>query len=139
MVHVDEFKFAAAGAAVDVESGEGAETGGVHVLDVFHVDDDAFFGCGEVADFGAELRGVIGDKFAVAFDDGGTFDAVGVDAEGVGRGLLRMRLRKVRVGHGVAPREGMQLDYSGFARRWEFVRAPSRRDTYGVGFCVEID
>jgi hypothetical protein len=66
---------------VDVEGGEGAEAGGVHVLDVFHVDDDALFGGSEVADFVAELRGVIGDEFAVAFDDRTAFDAVGVEAE----------------------------------------------------------
>ena len=83
MVHVDEFEFAAAGAAVDVKSGESAEAGGVHVMDIFHVDDDALFGGGEIADFVAELRSVIGDELAVAFDDGGAFDAVGVEAEGV--------------------------------------------------------
>ena len=114
MVHVDEFEFAAAGAAVDVEGGEGAEAGGVHVLDIFHVDDDALFGGGEVADFVAELRGVIGDEFAVAFNDRTAVDAVGVDVKSAG-GMRRC------VGQGEAPREGKRLDYSGFGRRWEFV------------------
>ena len=115
LVHIDEFEFAAAGAAVDVECGERAEAGGVHVLDVFHVDDDALLGGSEIADFVAEMGRVIGDEFPVAFDDRSAFDAVGVDAEGVG-GMWR------RIGQGVAPQEGLRLDYSGFARRWEFVR-----------------
>ena len=97
MIHVDEFEFATAGAAVDVEGGEGAEAGGVHMLDIFHVDDDALFGGGEITDFVAEMRGMIGDEFAVAFDDGGAFDAVGVEAEGT------MRRGLGSVGHGVAP------------------------------------
>ena len=83
LIEVDKFEFATAGAAVDVERGESAEAGGVHVMDIFHVDDDALFGGGEIADFVAELGGVIGDEFAVAFDDRGAFDAVSVDAEGV--------------------------------------------------------
>jgi hypothetical protein len=84
LVEVDEFEFAAAGAAGDVKCGEGAEAGGVHVVDLLHVDDDALFDGEEIADFVAELRGVIGDEFAVAFDDGGALDAVGVEVEGVG-------------------------------------------------------
>jgi hypothetical protein len=83
LVEVDEFEFAAAGAAVDVESGESAEAGGVHVMDIFHVDDDALFGGEEIADFVAEFGGVVGDEFAVAFDDGGAIDAIGVEVEGV--------------------------------------------------------
>ena len=106
MVEVDEFKFAAAGAAGDVESGESAEAGRVHVLDVFHVDDDALFGGEKIADFVAELRRVVGGEFAVAFDDSGVLDAVGVDAE-VGRGMMRVGVGfvLVRVGQGVAPIE----------------------------------
>jgi hypothetical protein len=96
LVEVDEFKFAAAGAAGDVESGEGAEAGRVHVLDLLHVDDDALFGGEKIADFVAELGGVVGDEFAVAFDDGGAVDAVGVEVEVLG-GLGRW------VGHGRTP------------------------------------
>ena len=102
LIEVDEFEFAATGAAGDVESGEGAEAAGIHVLDVFHVDDDALFGGQQVADFVAEMRGVVGGELAVAFDDGGAFDAVGVDAEG----LIRIRRGLGRVGHVVAP-EGL--------------------------------
>jgi hypothetical protein len=91
LIEVDEFEFAAAGAAVDVKSGESAEAGGVHVMDIFHVDDDALFGGEEIADFVAEFGGVVGDEFAVAFDDGGAVDAVGVEVELVGG----MRLRGV--------------------------------------------
>ena len=53
-------------------------------MDIFHVDDDALFGGEEIADFVAEFGCVIGYEFAVAFDDGGTVDAVGVEVEGVG-------------------------------------------------------
>lgn len=104
MVDVDEFELAAASAAVDVKSGEGAEAGGVHVLDLLHVDDDALFGGEEIADFIAEMWSVFEGEFAVALDDGGVFDAVGVEVEG-GRGAVRLRLRwKLgRVGQGVAP------------------------------------
>jgi hypothetical protein len=91
LIEVDEFEFAAAGAAVDVKSSESAEAGGVHVMDIFHVDDDALFGGEEIADFVAELGRVVGDEFAVAFDDGGAVDAVGVEVELVGG----MRLRGV--------------------------------------------
>jgi len=106
LVDVDEFEFAAAGAAVDVEGGEGAEAGGVHVLDLLHVDEDALFGGEKIADFVAELRRVFEGESAVAFDNGGVFDAVGVEVEGV-RGVragMRLRWGKMRVGHGVAPR-----------------------------------
>ena len=96
MIKIDEFEFGAAGAAVDVESGECAEAAGVHVMDIFHVDDDALFGGEEIADFVAEFGGVVGDEFAVAFDDGGAVDAIGVEVEGVG-GLRRW------VGHVCAP------------------------------------
>jgi hypothetical protein len=65
-------------------------------MDIFHVDDDALFGGEEIADFVAEFGSVIGDEFAVAFDDGGAVDAVGVEVEGVG-GLRRC------VGHDCAP------------------------------------
>jgi hypothetical protein len=87
LVEVDEFEFAAAGAAGDVEGGERAEAAGVHMVDLLHVDDDAFFGGEQVADFVAELGRVVGGEFAVAFDDGGAFDAVGVEAES-GGGLM---------------------------------------------------
>jgi hypothetical protein len=97
LVDVDEFEFAAAGAAVDVESGEGAEAGGIHVLDLLHVDDDALFRGGEIADFVTKKGSVIGDEFAVAFDDRGAFDAVSVDVKGA-RGMWR------RIGQGVSPR-----------------------------------
>lgn len=83
MVHVDELEFATARAAVDVESGEGAEATRVHVLDVFHVDDDALFRGEQVADFVAEMRGVFKGEFAMTFDNGGVLHFIGVDAEGV--------------------------------------------------------
>jgi hypothetical protein len=102
LVEIDEFEFAAASAAGDVESGERAEAGGVHVMDLLHVDDDALFVGEEVADFGAEMRGVLGSEFAVAFDDDGAFDAVSGDAEG-GLGLGRIRRRLGHVGQVVAP------------------------------------
>ena len=83
MIEVDEFEFAPASAAGDVKSGERAEAGRVHVVYVFHVDDDALFGGEKIADFVAEFGGVVGDEFAVAFDDGGAIDAIGVEVEGV--------------------------------------------------------
>ena len=104
LIEVDQFEFAAAGAAVDVKSSESAEAGGVHVMDIFHVDDDALFGGEEIADFGTELWCVLGGELAVTFDDGGVLDAVGVDAE-VGRGMVRVGFVFVRVGQGVAPIE----------------------------------
>jgi len=90
LVDVDEFELTAAGAAVDVKSGEGAEAGGVHMLYVFHVDDDALFSGNEIADFVAELRRVFECEFAVAFDDDGVLDAVGIQVEGVRRVKLRV-------------------------------------------------
>ena len=101
MIEVDEFEFAAASAAGDVKSGERAEAGRVHVVYVFHVDDDALFGGEEIADFGAEVRGVFESEFAVAFDDGGAIDAVGLDAEW----FVGVRLGLGRVGHVNAPRK----------------------------------
>ena len=53
------------------------------MLDLLHVDDDALFGGQQVADFVAELRGVLEGEFAVAFDDGGVFYTVGGNAEGI--------------------------------------------------------
>jgi hypothetical protein len=99
LVDVDEFELAAAGAAVDVEGGEGTEAGGVHVLDLLHVDEDALCVGKEIADFVAEMRSVFEGEFAVALDDGGVFDAVGVEVEG-GRGAVRLRMRRMlgRVG-----------------------------------------
>jgi len=58
----------------------------------------ALFGGEEIADFGAELRGVVGGEFAVAFDDDGVVGAIGVDAE-VGRGVVCVRML-VRFGGG---------------------------------------
>ena len=124
LVDVDEFELAAASAAVDVKSGEGAEAGGVHVLDLLHVDEDALGGGKEIADFVAKLRGVFEGEFTVAFDDGGVFDAVGVEVEG-GRGAVRLRLRwKLgRVGQGMAPlKDGLGQDYSELSAGWEFLR-----------------
>ena len=124
LVDVDKFEFAAAGAAVDVESGEGTEAGGVHVLDLLHVDEDAFGGGKEIADFVAELRRVFEGEFAVAFDDGGVFDAVGVEVEG-GREAVGLRRRRKlgRVGQGVAPlKDGMGQDYSELRVGCEFLR-----------------
>jgi hypothetical protein len=67
------------------------------VLDLLHVDEDAFF-CGEeIADFVAEMRCVFEGESAVAFDDSGVFDAVGVEVEGV-RLLLRGRRGLMRFG-----------------------------------------
>ncbi len=83
LIDIDEFELAPARAAVDVERGESAEAGGVHVLDVLHVDDDALFSGNEIADFVAELRRVFECEFAVAFNDNGVLDAVGIEAEGV--------------------------------------------------------
>jgi hypothetical protein len=96
LVEVDEFEFAAASAARDVERGERAEAGGVHVMDLLHVDDDALFVGEEISNFVAEMGRVFGSEFAVAFDDGGAFDAIGVEVE---RRLVRVRLRLWRVRH----------------------------------------
>jgi hypothetical protein len=101
LIEVDEFEFAAARAAGNVKSGERAEAGGVHVMNLLHVDDDALFGGEEIADFVAEVRRVFGSEFAVAFDDGSAVDAVGLDAEW----FVRVRLRLGRVGHVNAPRK----------------------------------
>jgi hypothetical protein len=98
LIEVDEFEFAAAGAAVDVKSGEGAEAGGVHAIDLLHIDDDALFGGEEIADFVAELGRVVGGEFAMAFDDGGAFNAIGVDAE-----VRRLGIGVRRVGQVGAP------------------------------------
>jgi hypothetical protein len=92
-------------------------------MDFFHVDDDALFGGEEIADFGAELRRVVGGELAVAFDDDGVVGAVGVDAE-VGRGVVCVRMLVrfgvVGVGQGVAPLKVNARDYSGLGARWEF-------------------
>lgn len=103
---VDEFEFAAAGAAGDVESGEGAESGRVHVLDLLHVDDDALFVGQEGVDLGAEMGRVFEGEFAVALDDDGLLGTVAADVEGgvggVGRAGQVCLLRCVfRDGHGV--------------------------------------
>ena len=67
----------------------------------------------EIADFVAELGRVFGGELAVAFDDGGAFDAVGLDAEGVGEDC-RIRRGLGRVGHVAAPRRNA-VDYSGLS------------------------
>ena len=81
--------------------------------DVFHVDDDALFGGGEITDFVSEMRGMIGDEFAVAFDDGGAFDAVGVEAEGTmrrGLGSRAVTTRRAKPGTAVpCPYSGTDL------------------------------
>jgi hypothetical protein len=102
LIEVDEFEFAAAGAARDVEGGESAEATGVHVMDLLHVDDDALFVGEQVADFVAEMGRVFGCESAVAFDDGGAVDAVGLDAK-EGRGGLWIRRGLGRVGHVATP------------------------------------
>ena len=104
MVEIDEFEFAAAGAAGDVEGGESPEAGGVHVMDIFHVDDDALFGVEEFANFGAEERGVVGGELAMAFDNSGIVGAIAFDAKVV-RVRVGVRIGVVSVGQGVSSAE----------------------------------